>query len=251
MDQVVRRVDESLDDSGKGLLNVNTHRGEGLLVEVVSRFDANPQVQIRWRRLSGYANTLLRGFMSRRGFCPEDRPEDAAKHGDMIFESIDDDVIRLPLAEGAYYFTLQFQQKSFFGMLEAQSKPVRFRVEVPSLDVILKRVSDLQRFEELQHQHKLRGITRGTDLNRAVAELVQSEAMVSALRQDPKTSAQLHQERLDATRQSVEAALAMLKTRKELREALQGNADFKALKEEERGDLLRMLDDLDPSEERM
>src|ERR1700742_3208155 len=108
MGHIVRRV-ERPQDHALSYEDVTHHKGEGLVVDVHRKIGFNPSIRIEWRRLRGYAGATLKLFKSTTGFCPEDRPQDLSKHGQMILESSRNGEIEQHLAEGTYFFTFQFR----------------------------------------------------------------------------------------------------------------------------------------------
>jgi hypothetical protein len=252
MGQIVRRVKRQAQQDGYSFEDTTEHHGEGLWIEVHRRIDFNPMVRIEWRRLSGYGRITLKLFRSSKGFCPEDRPEDLTKHGEMILESVKNGEIEQHLSEGTYFYTFQFCQPVLFGLSEKLSRPIRFTVEVPSLETALKRVGDWQKLEEMQHQQGVRQLTREAERAEAVISLsATTKRLLAACADEGERGVKkLVQDQIGRIKERIDLELGLTEGRDRLLTELQASDAFKSMPKAKQKRLVKLVgDELDTDEQ--
>jgi hypothetical protein len=252
MGQIVQRVKRAAQQDGYSFEDVTEYKGEGLLVEVHRRIDFNPMVRIEWRRLQGYGGVTLKLFRNITGFCPTDRPEDLTKHGQMILESVKNGEIEQHLAEGTYFYTFQFYQSILFGLSEKLSRPIRFTVEIPSLDTALKRVGDWQKLEEIQHQQDIRQVTRETERGQAILSLGDmTNKLLAAYAEKGEVHIQKRiNEQIQRIKEKLDFEIGLNDGKKRLMADLQANEAFKSMPKAKQRRLVKLVsNELDTDEQ--
>ncbi len=252
MGQVVRRVDRPPQQGVNSFEDTTQYSGEGLTIDVHRIIEFNPRVRIEWRRRAGYDDIILKVFRSTNGFCPEDWPEELTRHGQMILETEKDGEIEQHLAEGTYFYTFQFCQPALFGLSEKLSKPIRFTVEVPTLDTALKRVGDWQKMEEFQHQQGLRELTRETERAQAIMRLSETTKQLLAQCADEKDKSvsKLVEQQINRIKERIDVELGLAEGRSRLLAELQASEVFKSMAKSKQRRLEKLIrDELDAEEQ--
>jgi hypothetical protein len=245
MGQIVRKVKRAANQDGYAFEDVTEHKGEGLQIEVHRRIDFNPMVRIEWRRLKGYGGITLKLFRNTTGFCPTDRPEDLTRHGQMILESVKNGEIEQHLAEGTYFYTFQFYQSVLFGLSEKLSRPIRFTVEVPSLDTALKRVGDWHKLEEMQHEQEVREVTRVTEQSQAILSLgdVMNKLLAAYAEKGDINIQKRINEQVQRIKEKLDFEIGLNDGKKRLIDDLQANEAFKSMPKTKQKRFVKMVGD--------
>lgn len=190
MSQIVRRHNELAEVSDSAQLKpVLTHRGDGVSVSSQLYIGPRPELYLSWNieKQYLYQGFTLMVFHSTSGFCPEARPDDLSKHGNLIIETQEDGERSLYPDEGAQYFTFVFRKKpGILGFLgEKRSHPLRFSEMIPSAKVVLSRVKDRLELREQDHRMNMQPKRHEIERNELDIALFESAERLEKLRNPP------------------------------------------------------------------
>lgn len=190
MSELKRRLRPSLViDTEEDQQPTESHQSEFLTVRSNLLLGVQPKLHLEWEAQADLwkQGFKLMVFRNSTGFCPDENPEDVARHGTLIIEKRHNGFADERLAEGTYFYTFVLFKTDLFRITQT-THVVRFSVVVPSAKVALERIRDRAQLRELMQTEFVAPIGFHTDLNKAKIERLKSRRDLRRLRHENEAS---------------------------------------------------------------